>query len=74
MRLNILLGCPTLTSFHTALFETEMGTGVSSKRLEKTTVHSLSASFIQGIPKCLRHLKQSLVLIVNARDAGRELF
>lgn len=73
MRLGILLGCRTLTSFHTPLFETEMGNGVTAKRLQKDAIDALSASFIEGIPKDLRHLKQRLVVIVNTLDARKVL-
>jgi len=67
--LSILLGRRTLTSFHTPLFEAEMDTGVTAKRLQEEAIDSFPASFNKGIPKDIRNLKQRLVLIVNALDA-----
>jgi len=45
------LGRRTLTSFHTLLFEAEMDTGVTAKRLQEEAIDSFPASFNKASPK-----------------------
>ena len=56
-------------SLHTLLLEAEMGLGESVKRLQHDRIHSFALALVQRGAKILGHLKDHLMLSVDAVDS-----